>query len=247
MEMTLDDEKLLRALKAAILNTFINEYAVERVAFGHEKPGDPAPIDLYLERLKLGFEYEPCMRKDIPGIYIDKQERISAEQDYCGYVHDLFVSQMERIFFGAPKDTRLEGMGADIPLQPRARDYLFGILPLFTEVLKVEVEYNIFESVPTDDGLRTEKYSKLQELVTSMLLDPLKCGSQIDVDVKDFTNAPYYVRRLIDEKGNNFYLKSIDSYEYIFALFSLMQFKDHENGRLLELKMFEWERRHKSE
>lgn len=249
MEMTLDDERTLKALKAIILNTTINNYAVERVAFGYEKPGDPAPIDLFLKHIFLGFDYEPHMRKDIPGVYIDEQERICDNQDYVEYVHDLFVLQMERIFFDAPKDRRLESDGEEIPILSRFRDYLFGIKPLFAEVLNVEVEYNAFDVIPTDKAERTKEYCKWLKFVTAILLKPLRSGSQINRYVKDIANAPHYIRRLIEKKGNNFYLKPIDinSYEYIFALFSLMLFSNDENGKLFELKMFEWERQHKPE
>lgn len=248
MEMTLDDEKLLQATKAIILNSFINNYAVERVAFGYEKPGDQAPIDLYLKHLFLGFDYESQMRKDIPGIYIDEQEHISTEQDYSEYVRDLFVMQMEQIFFDAPKDLRLERDGEEIPLLPRFRDFLFGILPLFAEILNIEIEYNVFDIIPTDKEARSKEYSKWFKFVTAILLKPLRSGSQINRYVKDITSAPHYIRRLIEKKGRNFYLKPIDinSYEYIFALFSLMLFKNSENIKIFELKMLEWERRLKT-
>lgn len=247
MENFPNDEKLLQAFKAIVLNTTINDYAVERVAFGYEKPGDPAPIDLYLEHLYLGFDYEPQMREEIPGVYIDEMEHIGAEQDRAEYVHDLFVMQMTSIFYDAPKDIRLERDGEEIPILPRFRDYLFGILPLFAEVLNVEVEYSAFDVIPTDKAERTKEYCKWLKFVTAILLNPLRAGSQINRYVKDIFNAPYYVRRLIEKKGSNFYLKPFDinDCEYIFALFSLMNFKNAENCKLLELKMFEWERKHK--
>lgn len=248
MEKTFD-EKFLQAAKALILNNAINNYAVERVAFGYEKIGDKAPIDLYLKHLFLGFDYEPQMRKDIYGIYIDEQERISAEYDYTEYVHDLFVMQMERIFFNAPKDIRLECDGEEIPLQPRFRDYIFGLLPLFAEVLNVEVERNPFDDISTYNQARVKEYHKWVKFVTAIFLKPLLSGSQINKYVKNFTCAPYYICRLINKNGNKFYLNPIDinSYEYIFALFSLMIFKNEENGKLLELKMQEWERRHRTQ
>lgn len=243
MEETFDIDKGLKALKTIVLNSQINNYAVERVAFGYEKPGEQAPIDLYLEHIFLGFDYEPQMRKDIPGVYIDEQERISAKQNYSEYVHDLFVYQIESIFFDAPKDIHLERAGEEIPLLPHFRDYLFGIIPLFAEVLNVEVEYNAFDLISTDKVERTKEYCKWLKFVTAILLKPLRSGSQINRYVKDITNAPHYIRRLIEKKGKNFYLKpkNIDSYEYIFALFSLMLFKNDENGKLLELKMRKWE------
>lgn len=247
MERALDDKKLIQATKALILNTTINNYAAERVAFGFEKPGDIAPVDLYLKHLFLGFVYEPQMRKDIPGVYIDESERISAKQDHAEYVHDLFVMQMERIFTYAPKDLRLERDGEEIPISAYFRDYLFGILPLFAELMNVKVEYNDFDVIPTDKAERAKEYSKWLKFVTAILLEPLMSGSKINRYVKDIANPPYYIGRLIEKKGSNFYLKTadIDSYEYIFALFSLMQFVNDENGKILELKMFEWERRRK--
>lgn len=249
MERTLDDERLLQATKALILNALINDYAVERVAFGYEKPDDIVPIDLYIKHLFLGFDYKPSMRKNIPGIYIDEQMRISTKYSYTEYVYDLFVSQMGRIFGDAQKDIRLERTGEEIPLLPRFREYLFGILPLFAEVMNVEVKYDAFDVIPTDKKVRLAEYIKWHRFVTAVLLKPLRSGSQINRYVNDITSAPHYIRRLIEKNGKNFYLKpvNINSYEYIFALFSLMIFQNDENKKLLELKMLEWECRHKSE
>ncbi len=244
MERTLDTEKLLEATKALIVNALVNNYAVERVAFGYEQPGDQAPIELYALHLNLSRFYTPNIRECIPGIYIDKQERISDEQDYSGYVRDLFVYQMESIFMDAPKDTRLEREGEEIPLLPRFRDYLFGLLPLFTEILNVEVEYDIFDMIPSDKAEMAAECDKWNKFVTAILLKPLRSGSQVNRYVKDIKNAPYYIRQLVEKKGSNFYLKTadIESTEYIFALFSLMRFMSDENNTLMELKMREWER-----
>ena len=246
MKKTLDENKMLQAAKVFIFNTFINNYAVERVAFGFEKPGDRAPIELYLKHLPIEVDDETVMRNNIPGVYIDKQERISTEQDYSEYVHDLFVTQMERIFWDAPKDIALEHASEEIPLVSHYRERLFGFLPLFAEILNVEVEYGVFDVIPTDKAERATEYHKWKKFVTAVLFIPLKPGSRINRYVEEFTNAPYYIRRLIEQDGENFYLKPTDiqSYEYAFALFSLMQFLNDENVKILELKMFEWERRH---
>ena len=247
MGKTIDVEKFYRAFKGIMLNILVNNYALERVAFGFEKVGEAAPIDLYLEHLKLDIDSAPNGRRDVQGIYIDGQERISAEQDYSEYVRDLFVMQMEDIFSDAPKDIRLERDGEDIPLLSRFRDYLFGLLPLFTQVLNEDVEYNFFDIIPTDKEERKTEYPKWKKFVTDILLKPLKGGSRINRYVEDFKNAPYYVYRLIEKKGKNYYLKTSDvnSCEYIFALFSLMKFLYDENGILFELKMLEWEQRKK--
>lgn len=249
MERTFDTNNICSAIKALVLNSLVNDYALERVAFGFEKPGDQVPIDLYLNYLRININDGLHKRTDIPGVYIDEQERISTEQDYAEFVRDLFVYQMEGVFMDAPKDVRLERAGEEIPLLPRFREYLLGLLPLFTEVLGVEVEYSPFDIIPIDGVIRVTEYTKWQKFVTSILLKPLRPGSQINRYVKDIANAPHYIRRLIEKKGKNFYLKPVDinSYEYIFALFSLMQFMNDENGKLLELKMLEWERLHKSE
>lgn len=246
MGIKLDDKRLFQKIKMTILSSRCNEYAVERVAFGYEKPGDKAPIDLYLEHLFLGFDYEPRMRGDIPGVYIDEEECLTAAQDYDEYVHYLFVCQMERMFYFAPKDASIVRDGGVLPIISPFREYLFGLLPLFTEVLNVTVEYNEFDVLPTDKEERLNEYFKWHKFVTAILLEQLESGSQIDQYVKDIINAPHYVSRLIEKKGNNFYLKTADtkSYEYIFALFSLIQFIKDENGKLFELKMFEWERRY---
>ncbi len=234
MENRIDDEKLLNATKAVIINTLVNDYAMERVAFGYEKPGDPVPIELYAEHLNLTRFLTPNSRECIPGIYIDAQERISSEHSYDECVHDLFVLQMERIFMYAPKDKRLEREGEEIPLLPRFRNYIFGLLPMFSEIMNVKVEYDVFDG-PTDKTARAAEYCKWSKFVTAILLKPLKSGSRIDRYVKDFTCAPYYIRRLIEKKGNNFYLQTadIESHDYIFALFSLMPFMNSENDNIL--------------
>ncbi len=246
MENTIDESKILGALHALILNLQINYYAVERVAFGYEKPGDSAPVDLYLEHLHLNID-DVHRRNDIPGVYIDEQECISVEQDYAEYVRDLFVSQTEKIFKDAPKDVRMERDGEELPILPRFREYVFRLLPLFTEILNVEVKYDAFDVIPT--ATASDEYDKWRKFVTAILIKPLRSGSQINRYVKDFTDAPYYVRRLIEKKGKNYYLKPLDmnSYEYAFAAFSLFRFMNAENGKLFELKMREWERRNKSE
>ncbi len=242
MERTLDTEKMNKALYAIILNLLVNNYAVERVAFGFEKPGDQVPIELYLDHLHLNIYNAPNKRKDIPGIYIDEQEHVSTEQDYAEYVRDLFVLQMQSIFYDAPTDTRLERDGEELPFIPRFRNYFFSLLPLFTEVLN---KYDAFDVIPTNNT----DYDKWRKFVTAILLKPLRSGSRINRYVRDFMNAPFYIRRLIECKGNNYYLKPIDieSSEYCFAVFSLMKFMNGENSELLELKMREWERLHKTE
>ncbi len=244
MEKRIDTEKLLSATKAIIINTLVNDYAVERVAFGYEKPGDQAPIDLYLEHLRLDINNGSYKRNDTYGLYIDEDERINSEQSYSEYVRDLFVYQMENIFTDAPKDARLERDGEELPLTSRFREYLFGLLPMFTEILNVEVEYDVFNIMPTDKTAIAAEYKIWQKFVTAILLKPLRSGGQINRYVKDIKNAPYYIKRLIEKKGSNFYLKTadIESHEYIFALFSLMRFMNGENIVLLELKMREWER-----
>lgn len=248
MENTIDESKILGALQALILNLQVNYYAVERVAFGYEKPGDLAPVDLYLEHLHLDINDGLHKRSDIPGIYIDEQECLSVEQDYAEYVRDLFVSQTEKIFKDAPKDFRMERDGEELPILPRFREYVFGLLPLFTEILNTDVKYDAFNVMPTPTE-RPDEYDNRRKFVTAILIKPLRSGSQINRYVKDFTSAPQYIRRLIEKKGKNYYLKPLDmnSYEYAFALFSLMRFMNGENGKLFERKMREWERRNKSE
>lgn len=246
MKKEIDDGKILNAIKSLVFNSRVNNYAAERVAFGYEKTGDKAPIDLYLKHLRLDITDAPNRYEDIYGVYIDEQGCISAEQDYTEYVHDLFVYQMERIFFYAPKDIQLERDGEEIPLYPRFRKYLFGVLPLFAEILNVKVEYNAFDVMPINNEARMTEYPKWIKFVTAILINPLRSGSQINRYVKDFTCAPHYIRRLIEKKGKNFYLKPVDieSCEYIFALFSLMIFMNAENDRMFEMKMREWERIH---
>ncbi len=244
----IDREKIFAAANALMVNALINDYALERVAFGYENPGDKAPIDLYLQHLRIDINNEQMNRSDIYGVYIDEDERLNSEQDYSEYVFDLFISQMEEIFDDAPTDKRLECAGIEIPLISRFRDYLLELLPKFTEILKVKVEYDVFDVIPTDKAIYETEYSKWQKFVTAILLKPLRTGSQINRYVKDIKNAPYYIKRLIVKRGNNFYLKTADveSNEYIFALFSLMRFINGENDKLLELKMREWERLHRN-
>ena len=246
MEENVNTENLYNALRAIIVNSLVNDYAVERVAFGFEKPGDSAPIDYYLEQLRLNC---PRRRSDICGAYIDEREHIRAEQDRDGFVRDLFIIQMERIFFDAPKNARAERDGEELPLSPRFREYVLGLLPLFAEVLNVEVKYDVFDIMPTDREARVGEYTEWKRFVTSILVKPLRAGRQIDRYVKDFINPPYFIRRLIEKRGKNYYLKpvDIDGGEYAFALFSLMRFVNVENDKILELKMLEWERRHKRE
>ncbi len=245
MERHIDTEEFLNATKAIIVNTLVNDYAVERVAFGYEKPGDYVPIELYAEHLNLTRFLTPNNRECISGSFIDEHGRIKTEQNHAEYVRDLFVKQMENIFADAPKDVSFEREGAEIPLLHRFREYLFELLPLFTEILNVEVEYGFFDIIPTDKTAQMTEYPKWQKFVTAILLKPLRSSSQINRYVKDIKNAPYYVRRLIEKKGKNFYLKTadIESYEYIFALFSLMRFMNDENNALFELKLREWGRR----
>lgn len=247
MKETLTEEEITKIVKAIIYNALMNNYAIERVAFGYEKVGGKVPVDLYLKDLLITPKSKDERDDIVIGLYIDKEERISAEFDYAEYVSNLFVCQIERIFKEAPKDKDLAENGEEIPLMPRYRDYLFGLLPLFTEVLNTEVKYNAFDVIPTDKATRNVEYPMWNKFVTDILLKPIKRGRKINRYVKDFKNAPYYVNRIIEKKKRNFYLKPIDvnSYEYAFALFSLMKFMNEENGKLFELKMREWESRQK--
>lgn len=244
----MDKEKYVQSIQAIAVNMLVNNYAVERVAFGYEKPGDKAPIDLYIRHLRTYIQDMPVDCSDIAGVYIDEQERISTEYDYDIYLHDLYVLTMESLFVAdAPKDVELEAKGEEIPFASWLRDYLFGILPLFAEVLQTDVEYNDFDVIPMLPECKAE-YPKWKKFIMARLLEPLKSGSNINEYVKDFIHAPHYVDRLIAKRDDNYFLKPIDinSYEFIFALFSIMQFKNGQNVKLLELKMFEWERRHQA-
>lgn len=247
MKKTFDEEKIVNAVKAIAYNALVNNYAIERVAFGYEKVGGKVPVDLYIKDLLITLNDEYKRDDIIPGLYIDKEERISDEFDYSEYVSDLFVCQIERIFGDAPKNEDLAENGEEIPLLPRYRDYLFGLLPLFKEVLNTEVKYDVFNVIPTDKTVGIAEYPKWKKLITDILIKPIKSGSKINRYIENITNAPYYVSRIIEQKGKKFYLKLLDikSYEYAFALFSLMQFMNEENGKLFELKMREWERNQK--
>lgn len=241
-------DMLGRGTTALILNILLNNYAAERVAFGFEKPGDKVPADMYLNNLQLQSGDVVLSREYIPGCYIDKQGRISIELDYDEYVREIFVLHMRIILIHASKDIHLKRKFDDIPLRSCYREYVLGILPLFYELMKIDVKYDAFDIIPMNKAVRTVEYPKWKNFVTAILFKHMKAGKQINRYVKDFTNAPHYVSRLIEKKGDNFYLKSIDisSYEYAFALFSLIKFMDDEHVKLLELKMLEWERRHKS-
>jgi len=244
MEKRIEKQALMSVAKALMVNILVNDYARERVAFGYENLGAPVPLDLYLEHLQLYRSDVRDMRDCTCGTYVDENERINGEKDYSEYVRDLFVSQMEEIFFDAPKNRRLVRECEELPLASRFRNYLFGLLPIFTEILNVKAEYDVFDVIPTDKAIYAAEYPKWQKFVTAILLKPLRAGSRIDRYVKDIHSAPYYIKRLIEKRGNNFYLKNADveSKEYVFALFSLMRFMNGENNKILELKMRESER-----
>lgn len=235
MERSTEDEKIADAFRAIAVNSLVNCYAAERVAFGFEKVGEPAPVELYIEHLGLDA-LSSKSGADVCGVYIDEFRHISAEQDRAEYVRDVFVSQMEGIFVYAPKDARLQRDGEELPLKPRLREYLFGLLPLFSDILDADAEYTPFDVIPPASNAL--EYSKWQRFVTAILLKPLKSGGRINRYVKDFTAPPLYVGKLIEKRGGNYYLKTADihSRDYIFALFSLMRFLNAENGRVLELK-----------
>ena len=88
--MATKDDMLFMALRALVMNLNVNEYAVERVACGYEKPGDKIPLDLYLNNLQINLN-DGYSRDDIPSFNIDENERISTDLDYAGYVCDLLV------------------------------------------------------------------------------------------------------------------------------------------------------------
>ena len=236
MGKTIDADKLHEALRAIITNSLANSYAVERVAFGFEKPGDVVPIKLFSEHLRSDIE-----RTDVGGEFIDGNGLTIRDKPRAEFVRELFVSQTERIFSDAPKNVRSIRADDELPLLPRFREYLFGLLPLFTEVLNTEVEYDAFDLIPTNNNNRATEYFEWKKFVTAILLKPLRAGSQINRYVKNISYAPQFVRKLFEKKGNNFYLKPVDIYsrEYAFALFSLMRFMNAENNKLFELKMLE--------
>lgn len=239
MGKTIDADKLHEALRAIIVNSLANGYAVERVAFGFEKPGDIVPIEMYSEHLRSDIE-----RAVVDGEFIDGDGLTIRDKPRAEFVRELFVSQMERIFSDAPKNVRASRADDELALLPRFREYLFGLLPLFSEVLNTEVEYDAFDLIPTNNDAREIEYTLWKKFVTAILLKPLRSGSQINRYVKNISSVPQFVRKLFEKKGNNYYLKPVDIYsrDYAFALFSLMRFMNAENNRLLELKMLESER-----
>lgn len=240
MEKNIDADKVYRTLRKLILNALVNNYAVERAAFGFDKPGDRVPIDLYAEHLRLNLR-----QGDLVGEFIDDDGFI-CEKTRAEFVYELFVSQMERIFDDAPKDIKSKRPDEDIPLLPRFRDYLFGLLPLFTEVMNTDVEYDVFDLIPPNKADVATEYPEWKKFVTAILLKPLRSGSRINRYVKNFTAAPPCIGQIIEKKGNNFYLKPVDIYggDYAFAMFSLMRFMNAENNKLFELKLLKHKRTH---
>lgn len=236
-------------LISLVAYSMVNSYTAERVAFGFEKPGDKAPIDMYLKHLHIDyFDRQNCCT-DFSGLYLNEQECIKPEQDYSVFVRDLFVFQMEGLFMYLPKDELLERRGEEIPLPSPFREYLFELLPLFTEVLQTKVSYSPFDVILPNKEARFRGFPKWNKFVTSIYFKKIKPGSRVNRYFKNYPHAPYFVTRLVDKINNYYYLKSVDvnSFEYAFALFSLMSFMTDEHNFVFEMKMHEWERKHKKE
>lgn len=220
----------------------MNTYTLENVALGKLSPGDKIPFDGYVKDLELQQLKPYAFRDRLEGNAISSDETVvNKEWDY--FAKECYTHHINYIFATAPHKQDYDDDGLFL-YKLGLNEFIMGIYPLYTEILRTEVEYDVFDLVPafTDKVLESECYEKISKFLVAMKMRKLRQGGCVNRYVKNLPYIPYFVQRLLKVHKNRYLLANSDtnSLDYKLAILSAIQFMNPEHSKLFELKSKQW-------
>ena len=238
------EEEILRALACLDAVILFNLYTNENIIFKKLKPREPIPFEKYIDQLGIRSLARFLDREHIDGYYINNSCVAEIDFDICCF--DYFKDRIEYIFEGAPISKNFDEEENDIEHYKNGLyEYLKGLYPMFGEIIKTDVEPDLFASVPDilDRTALHNYYKQIMKFVKAVKMKHLKQGSCIDRYIKEMPLLSPFIKRLVRKHKGHFVLANSDtnSLDYKLALFSCFRFYNEENAKLFELKMLQWE------
>lgn len=240
-KLTEKQKKYMDAFVEILLNSDINNYAEENVIMGRIKTGEKIPVEQYVRDLGYGDCNFNNVRLDLEGEVIDADGYIR-NKDIDGYRRRFLYFAMSCIFdeVRITDDFDDDGM---MNLRDDIRKYIENLFPLFNEVLNTYVDYDAFDCISAYTFSEIfNSNSKVAKLLVDIKLKALKNGENVSRYLKGAKVMPYFVLRLIKQDKSKYILQNNDteSVDYKLALFSVMDFYNTENTKILELKIKRW-------
>ncbi len=240
-------EKIIKAFLEIEANILINSYTNENVLFGRININDKIPIKQYLE--EIGFRNIDKFLDDLFLNGHNVENGYVIERDFEESCFELYRSKIDLLFTDIPIDKSFEDNGDIYHYKYGWYEYLKNLYPLFKEIIKTQVETDLFATVPDilDETENRNYYAAVSKFVLAIKTRGLRQGGRIDRYIKNINFLSPLIQRLIKKQKGHFYLKNndINSLDYKLALLSCFRFMNKDNAKLFELKILQWEENNK--
>ncbi len=241
------NEDIIKAFLNIEANILINLYTNENVLFGRININDKVPIKQYLE--EIGF----CnIDKFLDDLFLNGhnvENGYVIERDFDERCFELYRSKIDLLFSKIPIDKSFEEDGDIYHYKYGWFEYLKNLYHLFKEIIKTQVEPDLFAAVPDllDETENRIYYAAVSKFVLAIKTRGLRQGGRIDRYIKNINFLSPLIQRLIKKQKGHFYLKNndINSLDYKLALLSCFRFMNKDNAKLFELKILQWEENNK--
>lgn len=243
------EEDIMRALACLDAVILFNLYTNENIIFKKLKPTEPIPFQKYIDELGIQSLARFLDSGHIDGDFINNS--CVAELDFDACCFNYFKDRIDYMFEGAPISKNFDDEKEnDIEHYKNGLyEYLKALYPMFAEIIKTDVEPDLFAAVPNilDKSALYLYYKQIMRFVKAIKMKHLKQGSCIDRYVKEMPLLSPFIKRLVRKHKGHFVLANSDtnSLDYKLALFSCFRFYNEENAKLFELKMLQWEENNK--
>ena len=239
--MARDMKDIIRAFAGIYETTLFNLYTCENIIFNRLKPADKILFEKYIEDLDIRKLANSSF--DFDGDYIENGCVKEVDFNHCCF--DYYREKIEYIFCDYPTAKGYENDDDLEHYKNGLYEYLKDLYSLFVEIMKTEIEPDLFATVPDilDKSELPKYYAKTSKFVTAIKIKHLRQGSRIDRYVKELPFLSPFVNRLVKKHKGHFLLANSDtnSLDYKFALLSCIRFYSEENAKLFELKAQKWE------
>lgn len=243
IKRTPENEEIIKALAFMGTNSLINTLANENVVFGRIKSKEKVPTKQYLENLGLKRMIPYIADENLDGVNI--QNSCIVEKDFSERCFELYIERISYLFYKIPIDKSFEEEDGIAHYKYGWYEYLNNLYPLFVEIIKTEVQPDLFAAIPEllDFKQQLNYYDTVSRFVLAIKTKGLRQGGRIDRYVKNMNFISPLIKRLIITRKGHYYLKNsnINSLDYKLALFSCFRFMNEDNAKLFELKILKWE------
>lgn len=243
---TKDNSELLNNIKETLISVFVaedlNNYAMENAVLGRISAGERVPVDAYAADLRLpAREWNKCFEQ-IEGKAIDENGNLRLCEGDESFRKDFFTFSMCLIFDKAPKNSYEFDDDGLFPFKDGLKKYLLDMMPLFCEITAQPVNYDAYDLLVQDGAAAKNNYAICREFLAAVRIKGLKKGKCVQSYLKKLSAVPYFVDKLLEKKGDKYYLCDDDtsSLGYKLALMSVIPFRNPENAALFELKAKTW-------